>query len=390
MTAHGEHTMKTTLTLLLAIAWATAATAAPLQFERVKISDNTYESASVFDVNKDGVLDIASGGFWYPGPDFKEARKIADIEYVNTYYDSFSDFPMDVNGNGWTDIVTGGYFGMNLRWHENPGEKGGPWTVHVAASTGNIERNVFHDIDGDGVPEVFATTAPVHFFKLDRDAEGRGTGTFSEYKLSVEGGGGHGFGAGDINGDGRPDMVFASGWMEAPTDPYAVDQWVWHPEFELGTASVPVIVHDVNGDGLNDLIVGMAHDYGLYWLEQGSKDGARTWTRHDIDMTWSQVHDIQLWDIDNDGELELLTGKRYRAHNGNDPGADDPLGLFYYEINGGKFERHVIDHGPATETGGAGIYFWVADIDGNGWLDVVAPGKAGLYLHKNLGPLPKE
>ena len=96
---------------------------------------------------------------------------------------------------------------------------------------------------------------------------------------------------------------------------------------------------------------------------------------------------MQLVDIDNDGELELITGKRYRAHMGHDPGADDPLGVYIFKIDGGKFVRHTVDYGPPDEASGVGIYFWVQDLDGNGWKDIVAPGKEGLYLFRNRGPL---
>ena len=95
---------------------------------------------------------------------------------------------------------------------------------------------------------------------------------------------------------------------------------------------------------------------------------------------------MQLVDIDNDGELELLTGKRYRAHQEHDPGSLDPVGLYYFKINGGNFVRYTIDYGPAWQASGAGIYFWVQDIDGNGWKDILAPGKDGLFLFRNLGP----
>ena len=137
----------------------------------------------------------------------------------------------------------------------------------------------------------------------------------------------------------------------------------------------------------SDLIVGEAHNYGLYWLEQGAaEDGSRTWTKHDIDTTRSQFHDLQLFDIDKDGQLDLITGKRYYAHTGHDPGAEDPLGVYYYKINGGNFERVTIDYGNAKIASGVGIYFWLEDVDQNGWTDIIAPGKEGLFLFRNQGP----
>lgn len=364
------------------------AVAQPLEFERNKIGEETYESASAFDVNNDGEIDIVSGAYWYEGPDFTEQHKITEWDRVGDYFDNFSDYPMDVNGDGYTDIVTGGWFNKTFSWVENPqGRTDVEWTLHNVEEVGNIERNVFADITGDGYVEVFPTTNPVHIFQLIRDEDGKGTGEFAHYAIQ-KGTGGHGFGAGDINGDGRTDIVLSGGWLEAPEDPFDVDAWVWHEEWTIPHASVPILVHDVNEDGLNDLLVGNSHDYGLYWYEQGVDDeDNRTWKQHVIDDTRSQYHDLQLHDIDNDDELELLTGKRYYGHSGNDPGAEDPLGFYYFEINNGDFERVTLDYGPADSASGAGIYFWVADITGNGWKDVVAPGKEGLYTFFNQGPL---
>ncbi len=374
------------LTPLLAAALLGAPAAQPaLQFDRERIGTATYEASCMCDVNNDGNTDIVSGGFWYPGPDFKQGHKICDILAQDTYYDDFSDYPMDVNGDGYVDIVTGGWWGKTLQWRENP--KGQPveWKTHDIAEVGNIERGSFYDLDGDGFPEALPVTKPVYIFRLKRDAEGKGTGEFEKFAIE-KGGGGHGLGCGDVNGDGRPDVILPGGWLECPQDPYDVDNWTWHDEFKLGGASVPIPVHDVNGDGLADLIVGEAHNYGLYWLEQGKEDGKRTWTKHMIDEDRSQYHDLQLFDIDNDSVLELVTGKRYHAHNGHDPGAEEPLGLYYFEINGGNFERVTLDYGPADQASGAGIYFWVEDIDKNGWKDILAPGKEGLHLFRNQGP----
>lgn len=358
-----------------------------LRFEQQRIGEVTYEAASACDVNNDGVLDIVSGEYWFEGPDFKKQHKICDIKKVDDYYDDFSDYPMDVNGDGFVDIVTGGWWGETLQWRENPKGQTTEWATHDVAKIGNIERNCFFDVDGDGEVEVVPNTpgGPQRVFKLVKE-DGKPAGRFQEFVLYDQGSG-HGLGFGDINGDGRGDIILSGGWLEAPENPLGGDKWAWHPEFNFGGASVPILVHDINGDGRADIIVGQGHDYGLAWYEQKADgDGNRTWVKHDIDAGRSQYHDMMLVDIDNDGQLELVTGKRYRAHQEHDPGSLDPLGLYYFKIDGGEFKRHTVSYGKPGEASGAGIYFWVADLDGNGWKDIVAPGKDGLFLFRNLGP----
>lgn len=158
------------------------------------------------------------------------------------------------------------------------------------------------------------------------------------------------------------------------------------PESNLGSASVPVLVVDVNGDGRSDLIVGQAHNYGLSWWEQKvDEKGMRSWVEHPIDPRNAQYHDLIWADIDGDGQEELVTGKRYRAHCGNDPGEWDDVGIYYFKWNGESFTKQFIDYGPIRTGTGRGIMFAVADLRGTGRLDVVAPGKDGLYVFFNEG-----
>lgn len=351
------------------------------RFQKILIADERYESAGVFDVNNDGVLDIVSGAYWYPGPHFNRKCKIGPVRAEGEYFDDFSTIPMDINGDGYLDFVTGGWWGNTIRWRENPkGDPAKPWTEHIIAEVGNVETTRGWDVDGDGQIEIVPNTpgGPQRFYKLV--APGR----FQEYCIS-EGESGHGFGFGDINGDGRGDIVLAKGWLEAPNNPLGGKPWVFHQEFDLGSASCPILVVDVNGDGLNDLIVGQAHGYGLDWWEQRIIGGKRTWIKHPIDPFNSQYHDLIWADIDGDGNPELITGKRYRAHCGRDPGEYDNTGLYYFKWTGENFAKQVIDFGPARVASGCGIMFQVVDIDGDGRLDIVAPGKDGLYLFKNLG-----
>ena len=95
--------------------------------------------------------------------------------------------------------------------------------------------------------------------------------------------------------------------------------------------SCPCVITDINDDGRNDILWGKAHDYGLFWWEQGEPkaDGTTTWKEHEIDKEWSQVHCIVAADLDGDGEDEYITGKRVRGHAGRDPGGMEPECMFY-------------------------------------------------------------
>ena len=359
----------------------------PVKFRKVFISDERYESAGVYDVNHDGVLDIVSGSYWYEGPDFKTFHRIGDVQAVGEYFDDFSTIPMDINGSGYLDFVTGGWFGNTLRWRENPGDTDKEWPEHIIAETGNIETTRAWDVDGDGEIEIVpnAPGSPLVVYKLVKDSKGRGTGEFTAHKI-LDRAQGHGLGFGDITGSGRGDFVLNDGWLEAPEDPLN-GEWTFHQDFSFGwSASVPILVVDVDGDGLSDLIVGQGHDYGLDWWRQvRDKKGKISWEKHPIDPFNSQYHDLMWVDIDGDGQNELITGKRYRAHCGNDPGGYDDYGCYYFKWNGENFVKQVIDYGPPRSTKGLGIHFTVADLHGTGRLDIIAPGKDGLYVFFNEG-----
>ncbi len=88
---------------------------------------------------------------------------------------------------------------------------------------------------------------------------------------------------------------------------------------------------------------------------------------------------VTLADLDGDGQKDFVTGKRYMAHNGKDPGEREPLGVYWYHCgksdDGKRIEwsRHLIDY--STRAGG-GMQIAVADLDGDGDLGVVTPSRA--------------
>ncbi|MCK8492835.1 VCBS repeat-containing protein [Spirosoma sp. RP8] len=375
--------------LFLSVVGAFVAPEPTPQFKRYFVAAESYESVGVFDVDKNDTLDLVSGDFWYEGPSFRRRHLIGNEARKEEYYDDFSTIPLDVNGDGNLDFVTGGWWGGILRWVENPGpaknKKNEPWSIHEIGPVGNVETTRAWDIDGDGVVEIVPNNPghPLKYIKLTSP------GVFKT--ITVAPTQGHGLGFGDVNGDGRGDFIVSDGWLEAPTNREA-GNWSLHKEFSFGSASVPIVVADVNGDRLNDLIVGQAHGYGLHWYEQTrDKNGKRAWTKHLIDDKNSQYHCLEWIDITGYGRPDLVTGKRFRAHNDNDPGTEDPVGLYYFTWNATqkRFEKHDIAYGPAGVGKGTGIYFAVVDLHKKGRKDIVVAGKDGLVVFFNEGAQKK-
>ena len=343
-------------------------------------ADSRFEAAGIADFNRDGKLDIFCGGFWYEAPAWKK-QFVRDVREEGDYYYDFANLPMDIDDDGWTDIADAAWHNKKLFWLRNPGRSGGQFEVIDIDTPGNIETAMAVDINADGqldvLPNIMSQAA---WYEFSRDNAAPHGVKWTKHQLPKQAAT-HGIGAGDINGDGRCDVIAPAGWLEQTRD--ASEPWQWHAEFDLGHASIPILAHDVDADGDADIIWGMGHNYGIYWLEQDTSGPNRSWQKHLIDDSWSQPHFLIFADLDNDGSDELITGKRFHAHNGNDPGGNDPTCVYYYKFdrNERQWQRHIIHEGGKV---GLGISTAALDIDADGDIDIAAPGKSGLYLLENL------
>lgn len=360
---------------LLPLFFAGAAVGFP--FEKIVLnSDSTYSAAGVSDIDRDGDLDILCGGWWYEAPEW-ERHFVREVPEIRGRFDGYSHLPLDVNADGDLDFINVNYRSEAIYWVERPDSLDDPWKPHTIAIPGAMENGMLADVDGDGIVDILPNGAKfAAWWRGSKDKKGRYS--FEKHDL-IQRLIGHGLGFGDINGDGRNDIVGVSGWAEAPEDRIG-GEWKWHRDFELEKrASIPVLVVDVDRDGDNDLVWSSAHDYGVFWMEQEVEGGDRKWTRHTIDETWSQGH-TPLWvDLDGNGVSEFVCGKRYLAHEGKDAGAYDPLVIYSYEYQKDtrNWKLRTVSEGNSV---GWGLSPVAADINGDGDTDLICPGRSGLHL----------
>jgi dienelactone hydrolase len=345
-------------------------------------ADSEFVAAAVFDVNKDGKLDIVCGGYWYEAPTWKK-HFLRTVEVRGGRPDGYAHQVLDVNGDGWPDLITVNWRTSSIKWIEHPGAnlaRGQEWKAHTIAVPGPSETGRLVDLLGDGTPALLPCGANfAAWWELRRKPDPQWVRHELPRELA-----GHGIGTGDINGDGRVDVVGRNGWAEAPED-RRTGRWIWHPDFDLGQASIPILVVDVDGDGLNDIVWTRAHDYGIYWLQQTrTKDNQIRWVKHVIDHTVAGAH-APLWeDLDGDGTKELVVGRRYLAHEGRDPGEYDPMAAYRYQFDRQTrtWRRWLISYDDGV---GFGVDPKAVDLTGSGRLDLVCGGRHGLYWLENLG-----
>ncbi len=383
---------------------------------RKQVLDRKFraEGAAAADVNRDGKMDVFAGNFWYEAPDWKPhaIRPAKEFEPATGYSNCFLTFAEDVDRDGWTDQLVIGFPGDKSLWYRNPGRSGSEWTEHLVAESACNESPIYADLNGDRRPELITPykESRMAYYQPGKKPLER----FEQFLIGSENGPGtkkfsHGLGVGDIDGDGAPDILCSEGFYRNPgyearprrnlfsrlfgADPkpgrkIKPGAWEFVPA-ALGPACAQMYTHDFDRDGDMDVISSSAHAVGVWWYEQrpGKKSGHPEFVQHTIDDTFSQTHSLMPADINGDGQVDFVTGKRWWAHGPKgDVNPNDPAVLYWFEFRTtrrrGKdvparveWKRHLID-----SDSGVGTQFSVAHMNRDRRPDLVISNKKGVFV----------
>ncbi|MEM8734139.1 MAG: VCBS repeat-containing protein, partial [Planctomycetota bacterium] len=364
---------------------ADAAEGQVTRWNTIQLSEQFYsEGATAADFDGDGDMDVASGPFWYEGPEFRTKHQFyaQDAFDPHGYSNNFFAYSEDFNRDGRMDILVFGFPGKDASWFENPGDSDRFWQRHVVLDVVDNESPTFTDLNGDGTREIVCSSEGYFgYAEVRRDDP---SAKWEFVRISDQSAGGrftHGLGVGDVNGDGRLDLLEKNGWWEQPEDLGERKIWGKHSvNFSAGHGNAQIFTDDVDQDGDMDVVCSLnAHGYGLAWFENAAVNaGEIQWQRRDImgaqpsdspfSVCFSQLHAVGYQDIDGDGLKDIVTGKRYWAHGPT--GDADPNGapVVYWFRHSIDEESGEVEWQPykIDDASGVGTDVCIADVNDDG------------------------
>jgi hypothetical protein len=389
--------------LLTAVAWAALATSVAVaedytlhRFERIQLTDTYYsEGIGVGDINGDGTDDVVYGPYWFAGPDYKVKHEIyaAVPQPRNGYADHFFAWVYDFTGDGLSDVFTVGFPGTPAYVYENPG-KGGfneHWKKHEVFDWVSNESPQLTQLVGDERPELVCTrdgyfgyctidwSKPLESWTFHPVSEQVATPRF-----------GHGLGIGDVSGDGRLDILHKDGWFAQPESLEGDPKWPAHNVNFARAGGAEMYAYDVDGDGDNDVITSLAaHEFGLAWYEQIQEGDRRVFRPHPImgdtaednryGVVFSELHSVNLADIDGDGLKDIVTGKTYWSHHMQSPMWDAGAVVYWFKLSRTEDGVDWIPY-QADDDSGIGRQVVVHDVNADGLPDILAGGMKGAHV----------
>lgn len=358
-------------------------------------------TATAADFNHTGKLDLISGAYLYFAPDYTRSREIYPARSFNpsTEYSVWVQHAYDFTGDGWSDVIATN-LGHGAVLYVNPAGASRRWKQYRVIPSMESENSLLADVDGDGKPElIYTANGYMRYAKPDPKNP---TAPWIVHTISEKAAWpAHGLGVGDINGDGRMDIVGAEGWWEQPATLNDQKPWRYHPEAfgrwgRIGPGGSTMGVYDVNGDGLPDVVTGLeAHGFGLAWFEQKrAANGDISFVKHMVmdnyntqnagNVVFSELHGSAIADIDGDGIPDFVVGKRQFSHKDDflDPDVYGPPLLYWYKTvrdpkaeGGARLVPELIHN-----NSGAGDNLLTVDLNGDGAIDIVSATKRGLFI----------
>lgn len=324
------------------------------------------------DFNSDQYTDVVAASSyelaWYEYPTWgKHAIAYPDQQFT------MGMAVADVNGDGAQDIIISDGKNGKLYWFENPcygrNAATGLWRQHlIGVQGGSVHDLVVGDIRGNGKVDIVTRSGnhlepgcTILWMQSDPDSWVR-----VELPTIVQG---EGTALGDINRDGRLDVVQNGYWLECPPDPVH-GRWVCHYIDRNWSPMAGVCVADMNHDGRLDVVLSPAEGKGvLAWYEAPPDPIRGKWIKHVVDPDVQFINTLKVTDINNDGYLDIVAAEMAAHGDDRDAASHGRVRVYLNQGDSLHWTQQVL-----ATTGGSNLC--VANINNDGTVSVISASGA--------------